>query len=48
MEKKVLLFSGGFDSMLQEWLIKPDILLYVDMRTSYSDREIEEIGRAHV
>ena len=45
MEKKVLLFSGGFDSMLQEWLIKPDILLYVDMRTSYSDREVEALLR---
>lgn len=40
-EKKVLLFSGGFDSMLQEWLLQPDILLYVDMDTSYSQREIE-------
>lgn len=45
MEKKVLLFSGGFDSMLQEWLIKPDILLYVDMRTSYSNREVEALLR---
>lgn len=43
MEKKVLLFSGGFDSMLQEWLIKPDVLLYVDMKTSYSQREIEAL-----
>lgn len=41
MEKKVLLFSGGFDSTLQEWLIKPDVLLYVDMKTSYSEVEIE-------
>lgn len=45
MEKKVLLFSGGFDSRLQEWLIKPDILLYVDMKTSYSERELEELER---
>lgn len=29
--------------MLQEWLIKPDILLYVDMKTSYSEREIEAL-----
>lgn len=43
MEKKVLLFSGGFDSMLQEWLLKPDVLLYVDMKTSYSQREIEAL-----
>lgn len=42
-EKKVLLFSGGFDSTLQEWLLKPDVLLYVDMKTSYSQREIEHL-----
>lgn len=42
-EKKVLLFSGGFDSMLQEWLLKPDVLLYVDMKTSYSERELEAL-----
>ena len=40
MEKKVLLFSGGFDSLLQEFLIKPDVLLYVDMETSYSKAEV--------
>ena len=45
MEKKVQLFSGGFDSRLQEWLIKPDILLYVDMHTTYSQRELEELDR---
>ena len=45
MEKKVLLFSGGFDSCLQEWLIKPDVLLYVDMKTSYSERELEALQR---
>lgn len=40
MSKKVLLFSGGFDSRLEEFLIKPDILLYVDMDTSYSAMEL--------
>ena len=45
MEKKVLLFSGGLDSRLQEWLIKPDILLYVDMKTSYSDAELRELQK---
>lgn len=44
-ETKVLLFSGGFDSILQEWLLKPDVLLYVDMHTSYSQREIEALER---
>lgn len=45
MEKRVLLFSGGFDSMLQEFLLKPDVLLYVDMKTTYSDMEIEQLHR---
>lgn len=45
MEKKVLLFSGGLDSMLQEYLLKPDVLLYVDMKTSYSEREIEALHK---
>lgn len=45
MEKKVQLFSGGFDSRLQEWLIKPDVLLYVDMHTTYSQRELEALDR---
>lgn len=40
MEKEVLLFSGGFDSMLQEFLLEPDVLVYVDMKTVYSQREI--------
>lgn len=31
--------------MLQEWLIKPDVLLYVDMKTSYSERELEALDR---
>jgi 7-cyano-7-deazaguanine synthase in queuosine biosynthesis len=44
-EKKVQLFSGGFDSVLQEWMINPDILLYVDMHTSYSQRELEALDR---
>jgi 7-cyano-7-deazaguanine synthase in queuosine biosynthesis len=43
MEKKVLLFSGGFDSLLQEWLIRPNVLLYVDMKTVYSQKEIEHL-----
>lgn len=43
MKKKILLFSGGFDSVLLEWKIKPDILLYVDMHTKYAQREIEHI-----
>lgn len=44
-EKTVQLFSGGFDSVLQEWMLKPDVLLYVDMKTSYSERELEALDR---
>ena len=31
--------------MLQEYLLKPDVLLYVDMKTSYSEREIEALHK---
>ena len=41
--KKVLLYSGGMDSWLIDKLWKPDIRLYVDMHTKYSDKEIEQI-----
>lgn len=41
MEKTVQLFSGGFDSTLQEFILKPDILLYVDMKTTYSEAELK-------
>ena len=43
MKKKILLFSGGLDSILLDWKVKPDILLYVDMHTRYSEREIEHL-----
>lgn len=31
--------------MMQEYLLKPDVLLYVDMKSSYSDRELEALKR---
>lgn len=43
MNKKILLFSGGFDSVLLEWKVKPDILLYVNMHTVYAQRELEHL-----
>lgn len=43
--KKVLLYSGGTDSWLIRKLWNPDILLYVDMDTKYSDEELEKIDR---
>jgi 7-cyano-7-deazaguanine synthase in queuosine biosynthesis len=41
--KKVLLFSGGFDSTLIALLEKPDVLLYFDINGIYNQREIEHI-----
>lgn len=43
MKKKILLFSGGLDSVLLDWKVKADILLYVNMKTSYSAAEIRQI-----
>lgn len=41
--KKVLLYSNGSDSWLIKHLWKPDILLYVDMGSRYSQNEIEKL-----
>ena len=43
--KSVLLFSGGLDSILLEWKVNPDHLLYVNMGTLYAQREIENLNR---
>lgn len=43
MPKSILLFSGGLDSTLVEWKVKPDILLYVDMKTTYSQMEVDHL-----
>ena len=37
--KKVLLYSGGMDSWIISQLWKPDIKLYVDMHSHYSEQE---------
>lgn len=37
--KKVLLYSGGFDSYLIDKIWKPDIKLYIDVKGSYSEIE---------
>ena len=39
-EKKVLLYSGGMDSWLIDKIWKPDVKLYVDMGTKYSQPQI--------
>lgn len=41
--KKVLLYSGGMDSWLMSKLWNPDIKLYVNMHTRYSENEIAKI-----
>ena len=41
--KKVLLYSGGTDSWLIKELWNPDILLYVDLDSRYSESEIRHI-----
>lgn len=39
-DKKVLLYSSGMDSWLIDRLWKPDVKIYVDMKTEYSENEI--------
>lgn len=43
--KKVLLYSGGMDSWLINKLWRPDILLYIDMKTKYSKQEILKLPK---
>ena len=42
--KSVLLYSGGMDSLMIDYLMKPDILLNVNMRSSYDARERESFA----
>jgi 7-cyano-7-deazaguanine synthase in queuosine biosynthesis len=41
--KRVLLYSGGVDSECIRRLWRPDVLLYVDMQTEYSETELSRI-----
>lgn len=41
--KKVLLYSGGMDSWLIDKIWKPDLKVYVNMHTKYSNEEIQKI-----
>lgn len=43
--KKVLLYSGGMDSWLLDKIWKPDIRLYVNMHTKYSESELQRIRK---
>ena len=40
-DKIVLLYSGGMDSLMIDYLMKPDVLLNVNMQSSYDARERE-------
>lgn len=40
---KVLLYSNGLDSYIISKLWKPDVRIYVDMKTEYAQREIEKL-----
>jgi len=41
--KKVLLFSGGMDSLMMNYLLNPDILLVIPHGNKYQKRELEVI-----
>ena len=41
--KSVLLYSGGLDSYIYNYLLKPDICLYVDINSKYTQSEKHNI-----
>ena len=43
--KKVLLYSGGLDSWLINKLWKPDLRIYINMHTNYSNKELRNIEK---
>lgn len=43
--KKILLYSGGSDSWLIDKIWKPDVKVYVDMKTRYSSEEIRKLDK---
>ena len=42
--KKILLYSGGMDSWLIDKIWKPDMKVYVNMHTRYSETEIKKLS----
>ena len=40
---KVLLFSGGMDCLAAQMLHDPDVLLYVDAGTRYTEAEMKRL-----
>ena len=41
--KSVLLFSGGMDSLMYNYLLKPDIILYIKHNNTYQEQEENSI-----
>jgi len=39
IDKEVLLFSGGMDSLIYAWLLQPDLLLYIPTGARYENTE---------
>ena len=46
MSKKVLLYSGGMDSWLIDKLWKPDIKLFINLHSKYSDVELARLSKS--
>lgn len=44
--KKVLLYSGGMDSWLIDKIWKPDLKVYVNMHTRYSEEELKKLDES--
>ncbi len=45
INKTVLLYSGGLDSLMVAYLLNPDILLYIPSGTVYEDKETRVIKK---
>lgn len=43
--KTVLLYSGGMDSFIANWILKPDVLLYIKVGSKYEDKELKFVRR---
>jgi len=44
--KSVLLYSGGMDSLIIDYLLEPDILLNISMNSTYDERERKSFPEA--
>ena len=46
--KSVLLYSGGMDSLMIDYLLEPDILLNISMNSAYDKRERESFPKKEI